>query len=90
MLLFPCCPSEYIGELIIAYAENLKTGSIFCRNEIYSSFVLKSAVSDNDKSLFVISGNKEEIKPLGLAKITCENDLFIHTSIYKFFTSEEA
>jgi hypothetical protein len=38
---FPCCPIECIGEPIQAYAENLKTGAIFCRNEIYSSFVLK-------------------------------------------------
>lgn len=87
---FPCCPIEYTGEPIQAYAEHLKTGAIFCHNEIYSSFVLKSAISDEGKSLYVISENKEEIKPWGLAKITYENDLFVHTSLHKFFTSEGA
>jgi hypothetical protein len=90
---FPCCPEEFTKEPIAAYADNLKTGLVFCRNDLYSSLVLKSATSDDRQSLFVLSEStegKNAIKPWALAEITYENGLFIHTSIQSFFTLEGA
>ncbi len=87
---FPCCPVNYTGDPIQSYAEQLKTGTVFCRNDIYLSYVLKSAISDEGKSLIVLTENKEEIKPWGVAKITYENDLFVHTSLHKYFSPEGA
>ncbi|MGN6638414.1 MAG: HNH endonuclease signature motif containing protein [Mucilaginibacter sp.] len=90
---FPCCPQEYSGEPLLAYGTELKAGLIFCRNNIYSSIVLKSAISDDRRSLYVMSEStdgKNAIKPWGLAKITFENNLFVHTSLHNFFTQEGA
>lgn len=89
---FPCCPKEDTDDPIAAYAENLKTGSIFCRNDIYSSVVLQSAISV-DHQLYVISESTEgnnAAKPWALAKITYENGLFVHTSLGNFFGKEGA
>lgn len=89
---FPCCPKEDSEDPIAAYAENLKTGSVFCRNDTYSSLVFQSAISD-DHQLFVISEStegKNAIKPWALAKITYENGVFVHTSLHNFFTKEGA
>lgn len=86
---FPCCPQEYGKEPITTYAENLRTGSVFCRNNVYSSLVSKRAISDDHQSLYVISQSTEgenAVKPWGLAKITYENGLFVHTSLHNFFT----
>jgi hypothetical protein len=88
---FPCCPQTYIDEPLIAYAKNLITGSIFCRNDYYSNLVSNSALSSDRQSLYVISVSTEgddAIKPWGLAKITFENSMFIHTSLHNFFTKE--
>ncbi len=90
---FPCCPQEYAEEPITAYAEKLKTGSVFCRNDVYSSLISKSAISDDQQLLYVISEStegKNAVKPWALAKITYENGLFVHTSVQSFFSQEEA
>lgn len=84
---FPCCPQQYQENPLITYQENLKIKSIFCQNSIYSSFVSKSALSDDRQSLFVISEMTEEeaIKPWALAQITYENDFYVHESLGSFF-----
>jgi hypothetical protein len=90
---FPCCPQEDSDEPIAAYAKNLKTGSVFCRNELYSSLVSKSAITKDCQSLYIISEspeNENAIKPWALAVITYEDGLFMHTSLHNFFTQEGA
>lgn len=87
---FPCCPQEYSEEPITTYSVKLKEGAIFCQNELYSSLVFKSALSEDRQSLFVITENKDGIKRWALAKITYENGLFMHTSLHNFFTQEGA
>jgi hypothetical protein len=84
---FPCCPQHYDDNPLLAYMGNLKAKSIFCQNDTYSSFVSKCALSDDLKSIFVISEMTEEdaIKPWALARITYENDLFVHESLGSFF-----
>lgn len=90
---FPCCPQLYNGEPIVAYAEKLITGLVFCKNDTYSSLVMKSAISDNRQSLYVLSESTEgenALKPWSLAKITYEDGLFVHSSLHNFFTQEGA
>jgi len=87
---FPCCPQDYTGEPLIAYAEKLEVGSPFCSNNLYSSVVFKSALSEDCQSLFVISKCEDAIKEWGLAQITFEDGLFMHTSLHNFFTQEGA
>ena len=54
--------------------------------------VLKSSISADRQSLYVIteSVKKDAIKPLALAKITYEDDLFIHTNLHNYFTEAGA
>ncbi|MBX2956801.1 MAG: HNH endonuclease [Cyclobacteriaceae bacterium] len=90
---FPCCPQEYIGGAIAAYAAKLKTGATFCRNEVYSSLVSKSALTSDGLSLYVMTQSGEldnAVKGWALAKVTYEDDLFVHTSLGNFFTEEGA
>lgn len=90
---FPCCPYEYSKEPILAYAEKLKPGLVFCHNDVYTSLVSKCAMSEDRQSLYVITEStegKDAVKPWALAKITYENSLFMHTSINSFFTKEGA
>ena len=90
---FPCCPREYGEEPIATYAEKLKVGLVFCRNDVYSSLVSKGTISDDRQSLYVISESTDGInavKPWALAKITFENGIFVHTSLHNFFTKEGA
>jgi hypothetical protein len=83
---FPCCPQEYTGSPILAYAENAKTGLLFCQNDLYSSNVAKTALSSDQQSLFIITHGAESIKEWGLAEITYENEVFVHLSRGTFFT----
>ncbi len=87
---FPCCPHDNSENPLLLYTKNLKEGAIFCTNDIYSSTVLKKAFSDKLQSIFVISENEDGIKRWALAKITFENDLFVHTSLHNFFTLDGA
>lgn len=87
---FPCCPQQYSGEPIKAYAETLKAGLQFCRNNLYSSSVLKNAISEDHQSLYVMSKSYSRMKPWVLAKITYEDAHFLHTSLGTFFEEEGA
>jgi len=90
---FPCCPQEHTEEPIIVYADNLKNGSVFCRNEVNSSLVSKSVLSEDRQLLFVLTKSSEgenAVKPWAVAKITFEDGLFVHSNIQTFFTPEGA
>ena len=88
---FPCCSQEINENPLATYAENLKIDSVFCRNDLYSSLVYKSAMSEDRQSLFVMTKPEEEsVKSWALAKITFEDGLFVHTSIRSFFSKEGA
>lgn len=87
---FPCCPQQYSNEPILTYATNLEIGALFCRNDVYSSQVFKYAVVDSNQALCVITESPGGIKQFAIAKITFENEQFVHTSIRTFFTQEGA
>jgi len=89
---FPCCPQKICTDPIMAYAEQLKEGASFARNDIYESIVLQFVLMNEDKIILVMteSNKKDAIKPWALAKIIYENDLYIHISLGSFFSKEGA
>jgi hypothetical protein len=88
---FPCCPQEFNSEPLASYAKCLKVDSVFCRNNIYTSFVHDHAITNEGQSLLVLTKPEEDsVKSWALAKITFEDNLFVHTSIRTFFTKEGA
>ena len=82
---FPCCPQVSTADALTTYAENLKPGSVFCRNDYFSSLVSNSAISSDKQSLYVITESVDGIKPWALAQISYKDDKFLHTSLGTFF-----
>ncbi|MBL7851613.1 MAG: HNH endonuclease [Cyclobacteriaceae bacterium] len=90
---FPCCPQGITQEPITAYYQMLNKGSIFCNNDVYTSIVLNSAISEDGLYLYVITestAGEKAVKPWGLAKIAYENGRFVHISLGSFFTKDGA
>ena len=88
---FPCCPTEFEGEPLEAYQANLKKDAIFCTNHLYTSVVVKSAISNEGKSLWVMTkGVEQYIKPWAIARITYKDGVFFHESGGTFFEEEGA
>lgn len=87
---FPCCPQVFSDHPIVAYSEKLKTGAILCTNDLYTSVVLKIAVSSDRQSIYVLTESESGLKRWALAVITFENELFVHTSIQNFFSQNGA
>lgn len=86
---FPCCPQDCKEEHLKEYAKRLQVGSLFCRNENYTSTVFKAGISTDGQSLFVITKPQSvggyNIKNYAMAKITFEDSAFIHESAGTFF-----
>lgn len=86
---FPCCPGQISENPIGKYGAQLSTGALFCTNDLYSSIVLETAISKDLQAIFIVSEStegKSAIKPWALAKITVENNLFVHESLGSYFT----
>ncbi len=89
---FPCTPQVSEDSSLIAYAENIKVGEVFCRNEYSTSLAVSSGFSEDKQSLYVMteSSKKEEaIKSYALAKVTYEDGVFVHSG-RTFFSKEGA
>jgi HNH endonuclease len=85
---FPCCPRGVVEDPILAYHENLKVGLVFCRNKAYVKNVLETAISEDKKTIYVLSvtpDEQEAIKPWALAKITYEGHVFLHYNLGSYF-----
>lgn len=89
---FPCCPREYYENPIIAYSGNLNIGSIFSNNQ-YTSFIVENfAVSEDEKTLWVLCKSDEQnpIKPYFLAEVNFEDNAFFHDNCGSFFEKNGA
>ena len=85
---FPCCPQKEKDPLA-AYAEKLEVGATFSHNDFSTHVVLEAAMIDDGQSICVMC-KSDETKPWSLAKITFEDNLYVHTSISTFFSEEGA
>ena len=86
---FVLCPTIISGNPIDCYAKNLSANAEFATNQYGSSNIVKYATIGND-AIIIITTTSSSIKPLALAKITYENEYFLHTSLGSFFTEEGA
>ncbi len=84
---FPYCPQEGTDNHIAVYAANLKMGEIFSRNNLSQSVISDFATSEDGNTLWVLcrDSNENAIKPWKLARVTFENDVFVHTNLGSFF-----
>lgn len=89
---FPFCPQNITDNPIHYYAENLKGGEIFSRNQYSNSIISDFALSEDKNTLWIMCKNsdKEAIKPWSLAQVTYENDLVVHSNLGSFFKKDGA
>ena len=87
---FPNCPSDNFNNPITNYAQNLKLGEAFSRNQYSNSVIEDFAISKDENTLWVMckNSNSEAIKPWTLAEVTYKNDLFIHSNLGSFFRKD--
>ncbi|GAB6392607.1 MAG: HNH endonuclease [Treponematales bacterium] len=88
---FPCCPERTGKNPIATYAENLKSGAIFYRNEKSCATILDFVISDEGQSLYVML-KKDTGRPWALAKITYREGpyVYMHEIIGTFLSKEDA
>ena len=69
------------------YLANLKTGEVFCHNDVYESVVFKADISDDGNTLAVITTSEHVKGGSGyvLCTITFRDGHFIHENQYSYF-----
>ncbi len=85
---FPCCPNCNTKS-IEAYAKRLLPGEIFSRNNFSTHTVLETEIINDGQEICVMC-ESDGLKPWSLAKITLENNLYVHTCVSTFFSPEGA
>ena len=78
-----------MGDPIFCYLKNMKEGAVFNKNQ-YGDSIIEEFASIGKDAIVVISSIPSTIKSYALAKITFENDYYIHESLGTFFTYEGA
>jgi hypothetical protein len=89
---FLCCPQQNTNNPIGTYATNIKIGETFSLNQYAKSIAVNFAISQDGNILWVMCEFSEgdSIKPWSLVQVTCENDVFVHTSLGTFFQKDGA
>ncbi|MGE4106314.1 MAG: HNH endonuclease [Bacteriovoracia bacterium] len=87
---FPLCPSDASQESLVDYFFRLKPDSVFSRNRYGEGKVEMAELSSDSSSIVVITRPPGGIKGWAVARITFENDKFVHESCRTFFTLEGA
>lgn len=88
---FPFCPTEISDTPIADYKDKLEIGKPFCKNDQYTSLVLKSVITDNGAALLVMCKSaSDSTKPWTLAKVIFCEDVFVHENIRSFFREDGA
>ncbi|MFN3795189.1 MAG: HNH endonuclease signature motif containing protein [Chitinophagaceae bacterium] len=89
---FLCCPQESTNNPIATYTANIKIGETFSLNQYGKSIAVDFAISQDESTLWVMCEFNEgdSVKPWSLLQVTCENDLFVHTSLGTFFEKNGA
>jgi len=89
---FPFCPQNITDNLVTNYAQNLKRGEIFSRNQYSNSIIEDFATSKDKNTLWIMckSGDDNAIKPWSLAQVTYESEMFVHENLGSFFKKDGA
>ena len=80
----------FISTPLIINLANLKKGEIFAQTDHYKSLVYKAKISENRKTLAVMTSIPDGLKPFALALITFEDGYYIHTNDQSYFDEEGA
>ena len=84
---FPLCPAQHSPTPLQDYLTNLKTGEVFCHNDVYESIVFKADISDDGNTIAVITTSEHVKGGSGyvLCTITYQDGHFIHENQYSYF-----
>ncbi len=89
--LFPQCPESNINNPLKVYFDNLKQDVVFSTNKYGESVVMKRALSEDGKTLYVMTFNEKNfLKQFALATVTYEDGFFIHESKGSYFEEQGA
>jgi hypothetical protein len=90
--MFPLCPQGQMSFSLDEYANNLSTEAVFSENKYAKSIVEDFAFIDNNNALLILcrSSEPDAIKQHQLAKVTLENNCYIHSNLGSFFTKDGA
>ncbi|MEZ5784802.1 MAG: hypothetical protein R3D70_25175 [Rhizobiaceae bacterium] len=72
------------------YAQNLRFGEVFARNDIYQSLVVQSALVEDGLVVLTRAAEADAIKDWAVAMITIRSELFVHRSEHQYFTLQGA
>jgi hypothetical protein len=82
---FSMCPDKIS---LTEYAEGLKSGTVFARNQFGQSLVVTAAVGSG--LLSIVCNLPESVKKWAVAKVTIENGKFVHEAVRTYFTLQGA
>ena len=87
---FPCCPQDPQNNPLEEYRMRLEKGSLFCKNELYGSTVLDSAITEDGNKLIIMtkSTDPNPIKPWALTIVTFKDGIYYHSSGGSFFKED--
>jgi HNH endonuclease len=86
---FPTCPDSIGSDPLGEYAARLKSGTVFYRNTFGATSTVVACQGD---ALLAVLGRLHEdaVKEWTVAKVTVENEKFVHESVSTYFSLEGA
>lgn len=87
---FPCCPQSISDTPLEDYLKNLQIGKIFSKNQYGQSKITQFGLSKDKNTIAVQTYTEGGVKNLFVAKVTFENNLFVHTNGGSYFSDEGA
>ena len=84
---FLCCPEQLTDDVIAVYLERLTEGVIFCRNDFWTSKVVKAALYDEGKGLAVWTVPVSDGLKSAIAKVYVQDGKIVHETEGTYFTS---
>lgn len=84
---FPLCPQRPETHPLQEYLDNLKEGSVFATNDLWTSKVIKADFNTTRTALYVMTSSDSGVKGYALAKIEYDpnKQIFYHESRGTFF-----
>lgn len=87
---FPGCPEVVSEDGLERYAQNLRFGEVFARNNICQSLVVQCALVEDGLVVLTRAAEADAIKDWAAAIITIRGELFVHRSEHQYFTLQGA
>ena len=86
---FPLCPSLHLDMPLQQYLEKLSPNALFCKNNVYKSYVLKAELSLDGRHISVLA-IPDGMASFALSEITFKDGKYIHENIRSFFSEDGA